>query len=908
MGCGSSKAGSEPSDSPQPQYQKSENSTTAVNSESSDQQQQSQCRHGSSQEFAQHEETESETVSGRSKSLTATDDRVFQTAVTEIADEDCEDERSMSSLSTTNTVDADDGLAYITEEMRLRCEGKYGLIANTLEQTTLCYDLQRELFSYGFSRVLNFPLDQIINHVDHFQQSYYLQATYDIIVIVEEEADLISDEHVRWSERLLDSCDTRHRAVREIEKQAAASQALLASNSRPSSHGLLTTGLSECSGGGDDASTQVLHSDASSLYFNATGDSPLQSYGGSIPETSVLPPEVSMDMGTPDSTPNIASKVTSPSHESQLLSLNSGSDPNFLAASSPTQVPQVRYPSKGSTDSTGTPINGRGGEGIEDRRPSTTRSRKGSVTKQTNKVTRGRAMSGAKFLNEYIVLEKLGKGAYGKVKKVQNKDNSKVLAMKIVNKEALKRRRKMGGGNAFQDVQREIAIWQKLDHDHCVHLYEVIDDPDAEELYMITDFMSGGPIAKLNGDGTVCGGPLPEARVREMLQDILLGLEYLHANDVVHRDIKPENLLLDSRSRVRLVDFGVSFLCDDGDDRVSQSYGTPAFMAPEACKGGTYQGRPTDIWALGVTVFALLVGRLPFYGNNTMAIYKAIQNLDVSFPDSFHNPDFQALAVRFLDKDPSTRITIDELKKDPWVTNHGAWMAPSLEEHSGTLVNVSEEDIANAVSKRGIVLLDRFGTIMKAVNQFRKRAQSARRRSSGGKGALVPPTMALTERGATPTPSPNDVSVALAKSIMHLVLVTPFGIRKPYWKNLLVRQWNCNLIQTNAPADPSFADVPCEVRGPMRATGVDLNEKLTVVNFNLMEHFSFDRREFLSAVEVALESRQRLRILTTAVNSEVPSPASRMVRVRPPSMSGDNSSAFSSTAGFESGADAEDES
>jgi [calcium/calmodulin-dependent protein kinase] kinase len=730
--------------------------------------------------------------------------------------------------------DMDDAeqLDFISMSFRDMCEGKYGIIANAMPNVTLCADLQRELFSYGFSRVLSLPLPEVSKHIDHFQQTYYLQSTYDVVVLLEEEYDDVTSMHFDLRDRLLKSCDSRSQAASRASARAEPQ--------------FVVTGPHE-------------------------------------PDNELAAADQALD--TPDPTPAVMSPTNAGDAEDSPLPPLSTKG----SASRPLpEMPQLQVrglqdePSNNSASITGG------------------RSRRQSVsTRQTNKVTRGRAMSGAKMLNEYVVLEKLGKGAYGKVRKVENKDTGAVFAMKIVNKEALKKRRKMGGGNAFQDVQREIAIWQKLDHDYCVRLHEVIDDPEAEELYMVTDFMSGGPIAKVQNDGTVAGGALPEITVCNMMRDILLGLEYLHANDVVHRDIKPENLLFDSQNHVRLVDFGVSHICDGGDDRVSQSYGTPAFMAPEACKGGVYQGKPTDIFALGVTLYALVAGRMPFYANNTLGIYKSIMHDEPEFPEEL-SQELVDLLKRLLAKDPAERITIDEMKSHPWITQGGLWKAPSLDEHSGTLVSVTDEDIANAVQKRGVVLLDRFGTIMKAISHFRRRARSARGRknsvgsnrrtstaSSGDDGEVTNRSRANSVGGADAVPAPAtvstpsgvsalDVSTAFARSILHVILVTPMGIRRPFWKRTLCGEWHAKYIGTCGSSEGSHGSlnsVSCSnddpssygsVAPPGMVSGgesaIDLSEMLTVVGFDLMEHYSFDRREFCSCVRTALMSRKRISV------------------------------------------------
>lgn len=157
------------------------------------------------------------------------------------------------------------------------------------------------------------------------------------------------------------------------------------------------------------------------------------------------------------------------------------------------------------------------------------------------------------MVNQYEMLEVLGKGAFGKVKKCRTPDGG-IFATKQLKKSMLKRKRYGRFGNALQNVQKEIAIWKKLRHPNVVRLHEVMDDPEHDKIYLVNDFVEGGAVMP---DQLHCD-PMAEERAMDIFLQCLNGLEYLHAQDVVHRDLKPGNILITGGGVAKITDFGVS--------------------------------------------------------------------------------------------------------------------------------------------------------------------------------------------------------------------------------------------------------------------------------------------------------------------------------------------------------------
>lgn len=140
-------------------------------------------------------------------------------------------------------------------------------------------------------------------------------------------------------------------------------------------------------------------------------------------------------------------------------------------------------------------------------------------------------------------------------------------------------------------------------------------------------------------------------------------IQKVHAQGVIHRDIKPDNLLLSDDEVLKIVDFGVSEMFDKPDNMtISKSAGSPAFMPPELCgKHQEVSGKAADIWSMGVTLYCLKYGKIPFNRPGVLEIYDAIKADDVSMPED-EDPNFIDIMNRILEKDPEKRITMPELR------------------------------------------------------------------------------------------------------------------------------------------------------------------------------------------------------------------------------------------------------
>ncbi|UNI14386.1 Non-specific serine/threonine protein kinase [Purpureocillium takamizusanense] len=310
-------------------------------------------------------------------------------------------------------------------------------------------------------------------------------------------------------------------------------------------------------------------------------------------------------------------------------------------------------------------------------------------------------------------------------------------------------------------IREEIAIMKKLNHPNLVQLIEVLDDPEEDSLYMVLEMCKKGVVMKVGLDEDA--DPYNSETCRYWFRDLILGIEYLHAQGVIHRDIKPDNLLLSGDEVLKVVDFGVSEMFEKPEDmRTAKSAGSPAFLPPELCgKHQEVSGKAADIWSMGVSLYCLKYGRIPFNRPGVLEIYEAIKEEDPRIPED-EDPAFVDLLHRILEKDPDKRITMAELRDHAWVTKGGIDPLLSAEENCAHLVEAPNElEINRAFTRKMNHLL----SVMKAIHRFRSLLLDIRARS----GAPPGPSKPSPGPGSTPVVAGPAEQRAEAEEIEALI-------------------------------------------------------------------------------------------------------------------------------------------
>jgi len=260
-------------------------------------------------------------------------------------------------------------------------------------------------------------------------------------------------------------------------------------------------------------------------------------------------------------------------------------------------------------------------------------------------------------VDDFDLLNVIGKGSFGKVMQVQKKDTGKIYAMKVMHKKTIIKK------NDEEHIKAERRILQKLVHPFLVNLHYSFQSPD--KLYLIMDYVNGGELF-FHMQQT---DRFNEPRVRFYVAEISLGLEYLHSAGVIYRDLKPENILITAAGHICLTDFGISKEGLESDDaRTATFCGTPEYLAPEVLQGLAYT-KAVDWWSLGTLTYELLDGNPPFYAEDVQAMYQKILREPLVFHSSNFSEHAKSFIARLLDRNPETRLhKPDEVKAHPFFT------------------------------------------------------------------------------------------------------------------------------------------------------------------------------------------------------------------------------------------------
>jgi len=246
-------------------------------------------------------------------------------------------------------------------------------------------------------------------------------------------------------------------------------------------------------------------------------------------------------------------------------------------------------------------------------------------------------------VEDFDLLNVIGKGSFGRVLQVRKKDSGRIFAMKVLNKKNILE------NNELEHTKTEKNILQKLAHPFLVNLNYSFQT--ADKLYFIMDYVNGGELFfHLQKEHR-----FTQDRVRFYCAEIVLGLEYLHASGVIYRDLKPENILLTADGHICMTDFGISkegLLAEDS--RTATFCGTPEYLAPEVLEGKGYT-KAVDWWSFGTLMFEMLTGLPPFYTQDVQQMYYKIMNAPLEFPDNVDETT-RSILIGLLQRDPAKRL------------------------------------------------------------------------------------------------------------------------------------------------------------------------------------------------------------------------------------------------------------
>jgi len=258
-----------------------------------------------------------------------------------------------------------------------------------------------------------------------------------------------------------------------------------------------------------------------------------------------------------------------------------------------------------------------------------------------------------KQIGPYIFHGTVGDGAFSVVKLVKKIDTGEYFACKIVPKARL------NTINLEERFEIEIRINQQMHHPGIVELFDLLKDD--LNYYIIMEFCPNGELFQFIVDRQ----HLKEQEAKPMLKQILETLNYVHSVGVSHRDLKPENLLIDQFGKVRLSDFGLSrFIGNNG--LVTTPCGSPCYASPECISGKPYDGKTTDVWSIGVILYAMLTGQLPWTKRNQTQLFQQIRKGEYSIPSGLSSVA-QDMIRGLMNVDFNKRLTIDQALAHPFL-------------------------------------------------------------------------------------------------------------------------------------------------------------------------------------------------------------------------------------------------
>uniref|UniRef100_UPI00398F7B15 MAP/microtubule affinity-regulating kinase 3a isoform X9 n=1 Tax=Pristiophorus japonicus TaxID=55135 RepID=UPI00398F7B15 len=255
-------------------------------------------------------------------------------------------------------------------------------------------------------------------------------------------------------------------------------------------------------------------------------------------------------------------------------------------------------------------------------------------------------------IGNYRLLKTIGKGNFAKVKLARHILTGREVAIKIIDKTQL-------NPTSLQKLFREVRIMKCLNHPNIVKLFEVIET--EKTLYLVMEYASGGEVF----DYLVAHGRMKEKEARAKFRQIVSAVQYCHQKQIVHRDLKAENLLLDADMNIKIADFGFSNEFTIG-NKLDTFCGSPPYAAPELFQGKKYDGPEVDVWSLGVILYTLVSGSLPFDGQNLKELRERVLRGKYRIP-FYMSTDCENLLKRFLVLNPSKRGTLEQIMKDRWI-------------------------------------------------------------------------------------------------------------------------------------------------------------------------------------------------------------------------------------------------
>jgi serine/threonine protein kinase len=268
------------------------------------------------------------------------------------------------------------------------------------------------------------------------------------------------------------------------------------------------------------------------------------------------------------------------------------------------------------------------------------------------------AIGGSKFdlppeIGPYHLVHPIGSGSFSVVLLVRDHE-SRDFACKVVSRAFLVQTKNV------HRFEQELRVLEMVHHPNVVGVNDVIYTDTL--IFVVMEYCPGGELFHFIADH----GRLAENECRSLFAEMLSGVAYLHSRSIAHRDLKPENILLGDRFHAKITDFG---LCRtmNGDSLATTACGSPQYAAPEVVLGKTYDARISDIWSLGIVLYAMATGEIPWHSTTEFELFKEIARGEYHIP-GYVSPELAVLLRGMINPNPDDRMTIEEIERSPWMS------------------------------------------------------------------------------------------------------------------------------------------------------------------------------------------------------------------------------------------------
>ena len=281
----------------------------------------------------------------------------------------------------------------------------------------------------------------------------------------------------------------------------------------------------------------------------------------------------------------------------------------------------------------------------------------------------------------YKFIKVLGKGTYSLVVLAQNLSNGQLYAVKVFSKESLIQ------SSGVQQFQREVTTFSRLSHNNIVRLHEMVDD--EKQIYLAMDYCSNRDLRSY----ILSHGRMDEDLAHLVFRRIVAAVNHLHHLNIAHRDLKPENILFDNLYNPKLADFGFS-RDTSSNTLLTTQCGSPVYVAPEILSNKPYEGIKADIWSLGIVLYVIVVGKIPWTSTNQSQLYYQIQTCQFHVPNTL-SQSLQQLITSLIDPVPKSRPSTDDILRHPWVVGSSSPNPQTISNQSKSNIPFSSRPVIN---------------------------------------------------------------------------------------------------------------------------------------------------------------------------------------------------------------------